>query len=41
MTASTSGGIGYAFVLALTRFLLKLFYTRIEVVGTEHVPTRS
>ena len=39
MTASTSGRMGYAFVLALTRFLLKVFYTRLEVVGTEHVPT--
>ncbi|HEY1434456.1 MAG TPA: 1-acyl-sn-glycerol-3-phosphate acyltransferase, partial [Thermoanaerobaculia bacterium] len=29
---------GYAFVRALTRMLLGLFYTRIEVVGEENVP---
>ena len=38
MTASTSGRMGYALVRALARFLLDLFYTRIEVVGAEHVP---
>jgi 1-acyl-sn-glycerol-3-phosphate acyltransferase len=39
MTASTSGRMGYLLVRALARFLLNLFYTRIEVVGAEHVHT--
>jgi glycerol-3-phosphate O-acyltransferase/dihydroxyacetone phosphate acyltransferase len=38
MTASTSGRMGYVLIRALARFLLDLFYTRIEVVGAEHVP---
>jgi glycerol-3-phosphate O-acyltransferase/dihydroxyacetone phosphate acyltransferase len=38
MTASTSGPMGYVLVRALSRFLLKLFYSSIGVVGTEHVP---
>jgi len=38
MTASTSGRTGYVLVRGLTRFLLNLFYPRIEVVGAEHVP---
>jgi 1-acyl-sn-glycerol-3-phosphate acyltransferase len=39
MTGSTSGRLGYVLVRALARFLLDLFYTRVEVVGAEHVPT--
>lgn len=39
MTASTSARMGYVLVRALARFLLNLFYTGIEVVGAEHVPT--
>ncbi len=38
MTDPSSGGPGYALVRALTRFLLRLFYARIEVVGAENVP---
>ena len=37
MTASTSG-MGYALIRSLARFLLDLFYLRIEVVGAENVP---
>lgn len=36
MNASTPGG--YALVRVLTRLLLRLFYSRIEVVGRENVP---
>jgi glycerol-3-phosphate O-acyltransferase/dihydroxyacetone phosphate acyltransferase len=39
MTSSDSGGAGYAVVRALTRFLLTLFYARIEIIGSEQVPT--
>ena len=38
MTDSASGGTGYVLVRGLTRFLLRLFYARIEVVGAENVP---
>jgi len=38
MTAPREGGTGYRLVRALTRWLLKLFYAHIEVVGSEHVP---
>ena len=38
MTAGAPDGPGYAPVRALARFLLYLFYRRIEVVGAEHVP---
>jgi 1-acyl-sn-glycerol-3-phosphate acyltransferase len=31
--------VGYRLVRALARFLLRLFYARIEVVGAEHVPS--
>jgi glycerol-3-phosphate O-acyltransferase/dihydroxyacetone phosphate acyltransferase len=33
-----AGGPGYVLVRALSRFLLRLFYARIEVVGVENVP---
>jgi 1-acyl-sn-glycerol-3-phosphate acyltransferase len=38
MTAEGSGGAGYALVRALSRLLLRLFYSRIELVGAENVP---
>ena len=38
MTAPREGGTGYRLVRALTRWLLKLFYGHIEVVGSEHIP---
>ena len=38
MTAPREGGTGYRLVRALTRWLLKLFYAHVEVVGAEHVP---
>lgn len=33
-----AGSVGYALVRSLVRFLLALFYRRIEVVGAEHIP---
>jgi 1-acyl-sn-glycerol-3-phosphate acyltransferase len=33
--------VGYGLVRALARFLLGLFYRRIDVVGREHVPARG
>lgn len=38
MSAPLSESIGYVIVRSLTRFLVNLFYKRIEVVGAEHVP---
>ncbi len=35
---AAGGSLGYAAVRGLTRFLLGLFYRRIDVVGAEHVP---
>jgi len=32
------GGVGYGLVRALARWVLALFYRRIEVVGLEHIP---
>jgi glycerol-3-phosphate O-acyltransferase/dihydroxyacetone phosphate acyltransferase len=36
-----AGGPGYVLVRALSRFLLRLFYARIEVVGAENVPAHG
>ena len=41
MTSPPDGGPGYRLVRALTRWLLKLFYAHIEVVGAEHVPAAA
>ena len=37
--AAEDPGTGYALVRALSRFLLRLFYARVEVVGAENVPS--
>lgn len=37
-SSSGAGEPGYVLVRALSRFLLRLFYARIEVVGVENVP---
>jgi glycerol-3-phosphate O-acyltransferase/dihydroxyacetone phosphate acyltransferase len=39
MSGPASAGPGYTLVRALTRFLLRLFYARIETLGTGHVPS--
>ena len=36
---SEDPGTGYALVRSLSRFLLRLFYARVEVVGAENVPS--
>jgi 1-acyl-sn-glycerol-3-phosphate acyltransferase len=41
MTEEASGGAGYGLVRALSRLLLRLFYSRIELVGAENVPARG
>jgi glycerol-3-phosphate O-acyltransferase/dihydroxyacetone phosphate acyltransferase len=37
--SSEDPGTGYTLVRALSRFLLRLFYARVEVVGAENVPS--